>query len=283
MILVTGSTGKVGTELVRVLREQNVDFQALAHSPASIEKMKQQGIHSRHGSFDEPESMRSALEGNDKLFLLSPALPRQAELEQSIIDMAKASGISYIVKLSVYDAGKRIAAYKTHGVIEDHLKASGIGYTILRPNYFMQNFVTIDAPTVIYQSALFAPTGSARISYVDVRDIADVAALALTSSDHVNQVYEITGAEAYSYAEVAAMLSQSLGKTIQHIDLPSEAFREAMIHNGVPEWYADLLQELYADYQAGYGARISPDVQRVTGHAPRTLQAFFNEHVTTFR
>lgn len=283
MILVTGATGKVGTALVNALQARKAHFQAFAHAAASVEKLTQQGITVKSGTFDQPETIDAAMNGVKSLFLLNPSSPKQIQIENGIIDAANRAGITHIVKLSVYDAGQRIAALKTHGEIETHLKASGVPYTILQPNYFMQNFVVNDAPTVIHNSALFAPTGDAKISYIDARDIAEVAAIALTEPGHSNQTYEITGAAAYSFAEVAEMLTQRIAKPVQHIDLPSEAYRDALLKAGLPEWYATILQELFADYHAGYGARLSQAVQQVTGRPPRTIQAFFDEYAEAFR
>jgi len=283
VILVTGATGKVGSEVVRQLHSQGVSFTALAHSATSADKLTQQGVAVRRGDLSQPDTVRAALDGVQKLFLLAVNTPQQVEIESRVIDAAKQAGVKHIVKLSVYDAGKRIAAYKTHGSIEAHLKASGVPYTILQPNYFMQNFATSDAPTIIHNSALFAPLGDAHISFTDARDIAEVAAVVLTTSDHLNQTYEITGPTAYTYGEAAQMLSHTIGKTVQYVDLPSDGYREALLKAGLPDWYADILQELFADYHAGYGERVSENVERITGHAARTLPMYFEEHAAAFR
>ena len=147
VILVTGATGKVGSELVKQLHSRKVSFTALAHSEASADKLTQQGVAVRRGDLSQPDTVRAALDGVQNLFLLTSNTPQQIEIESRTIDVAKQAGVNQIVKLSVYDAGKRIAAYKTHGSIEDHLKASGVPYTLLQPNYFMQNFAASDAPT----------------------------------------------------------------------------------------------------------------------------------------
>jgi len=283
VILVTGATGKVGSELVKQLHSRKVSFTALAHSEASADKLTQQGVAVRRGDLSQPDTVRAALDGVQNLFLLTSNTPQQIEIESRTIDVAKQAGVNQIVKLSVYDAGKRIAAYKTHGSIEDHLKASGVPYTLLQPNYFMQNFAASDAPTIIHNSTLFAPLGDAQISFIDARDIAEVAAIVLTMSDHLNQTYEITGPTAYTYGEAAQMLSRTIGKTVQYVDLPSDAYREALLKAGLPDWYADILQELFADYHAGYGARVSQNVERITGHAARTLPVYFEEYAAAFR
>jgi len=283
MILVTGATGKVGSELIKVLQARKATFQALAHSDGSAQKLTEQGITVKRGSLDQPQAIRAALQGIETVFLLSPSAVEQAQIENSVIDLAKQAGTSRVVKLSVYDASYPNPALAGHGAVEAHLKASGLVYTILQPNYFMQNFIVNDAPTISQNSAIFAPTGDAKLSFVDVRDIAEVAAIVLTEPGHDNQTYEITGSAAYSFAEVTALLTRSLGKPIQHIDLPSDAYRDALLKAGLADWYADLLQQLFAYYHDGHAARISPDIQRVTGHTAHTLSAFFDEHKTAFQ
>jgi uncharacterized protein YbjT (DUF2867 family) len=285
MILITGATGNVGSELVKALKAQGVPFRALAHSAASAEALAAQGIAAVVGDLGQPQQLGAALSDVERLFLLSSAPLLQSQAEIGVIDAARRAGVRAVVKLSVLAANSQSPDlfYRLHGQAEAHLKASGLGYTLLQPNNFMQNFPRFDAPTVIRDGAIYTAVGEARISFIDTRDIADVAAAALTSDDHAGKAYVLTGGAALSYAEVAEKLSALLGRTIQAIGVSGEAAREGMLGAGVPPWYADGLIELYASYRRGEGAVVTDTVARLLGRAPRSLDAYFAETIAAFR
>lgn len=281
MILVTGGTGKVGSELIKQLQSRGAQFKALAHSDSSADKLSKQGVQTVRGDVSEIDTVRQALNGVDKLFLLTPSSERQVRIENAVIDAAKEAGVKHIVKLSVADAGNAITVLKLHGDVETHLKASGVAYTLLQANTFMQNF--LESPTIKHNSAIFAPTGKAKMAYIDARDVAELAAIALMTGGHENKTYLLSGERAYSHGEIARIASDCIGKPVQFVDLSSEDYRASLIQAGLPAWYADGLQELFAYYKEGNAARTSTDVARVTGHPARTMDAFFAEYAPAFQ
>lgn len=284
MILVTGSTGLVGRELVKQLQAAQVPFRALAHSPASAQTLKAQGVRVVEGDYTQPSSLAASLDGADRLFLLTPTNPALVEIEQNIIGAAKQAGVQHIVKLSALDVDRAgIEIMDWHAQSENNLRASGLPYTILRPNYFLQNFARIDAPTIIGQGAIYSSLAAAPVSAIDTRDIAAVALAALTTDRHFNQTYDLTGSEAFTFEQAAARFSKRLNKPVQFINLPDDQMRTAMIANGVPDWYADGLVLLFKYYREGKGAVINDNVARITGQPARTFDTYLNDHLHLFK
>jgi len=284
MILVTGATGKVGTELIKELRTRGAAFRALAHSDTSAEQLNAQGINIVRGDFAQPEQLQSALQGIERLFLLTPSSPAQTEWEGALATAAQAAGVQHIVKLSVLAAERapEVTLLRWHGESEERIKASGVPYTFLRPNSFMQNIVPLYAQSIAHQSALFVPAADAHISHIDTRDIAAVAATVLTESGYFNQAYDLTGSESLSYAHIADKFSTLLDKPVQYVPVSDEDARQAMLAGGIPPWYVENLLELFRFYREGQAANVSDAIQQLTGRAPRTLDAYLAENKQAF-
>ena len=286
MILITGATGQVGKELVKGLLEHKVPFRAVAHSQSSAESLKAQGIETVRADLSQPKELQTALAGVERVFLLTPSSLVQAQIENGIIDAARQAGVQHVVKLSVLDADTddpRQTLFKAHAQVEDYLKSSGLAYTILRPNAFMQNFDRVNASTIKGQGAIYVSAGDGQISFVDTRDIAAVALAALTSSEHAGKTYDLTGPQSLAYHEVAQKFTAHLGKPVQYVPLDDEAMRQGMLGGGVPAWYADGLVELYRFYREGKGATVADGVSRATGQPARTLDAYITNHLGLFQ
>ena len=167
--------------------------------------------------------------------------------------------------------------------MENAIASSNIPFTFLRPNGFMQNFVNAMAESIKSDNAFYLNAGDGEVSFVDTRDIASVAVAALITSGHEGQSYTITGAQALSHAESAAILSQVLGRTINYVDVPEDVVRQGMQGAGMPEPTVNALLELYASYKAGQAATVSPVVEQVTGKQPISFEQFAKDYAEVWQ
>ena len=284
MILVTGAGGNVGSELVKKLRSSGTKFRAGYYSAKKAEEAKQAGEESVAVDFAKPESLRSALQGVDGVFLISGNVPNQTELELNVVKESKKAGVRHIVKSSVWGAESEAFSFaKVHRPVEKAIEASGMAYTLLRPNGYMQNMSNFYAETIRTQGAFCLPARDARIGHVDVRDIAAVAARLLTEKGHEGKVYDLSGPEALTYSEIAEKLSAAIGKRISYMSLSDADFKKAMVGSGAPEAAADAMIELFHYYISGQASRVSPVVRQVTGQEPISFDQYARDYIASFR
>ena len=281
-ILVTGATGNVGSQVVEQLIASGVTPRVAVRSINKAESLKKAGAEPVEMDLDRPETVQSALTGVDKVFLVSPFVPNMVELTAILIEAAKRANVQQIVKLSAL-AQPGIALSKWHEEMEKAITSSNIPFTFLRPNGFMQNFINAMAETIKSDNAFYLNAGDGKVSFVDTRDIASVAVAALITSGHEGQSYTITGAQALSHAETAAILSQVLGRTINYVDVPEDVVRQGMQGAGMPEPTVNALLELYASYKAGQAATVSPVVEQVTGKQPISFEQFAKDYAEVWQ
>lgn len=278
MILVTGASGTVGRELSKKLSEQGVRFRAGYRTRP--EQVRLPGAEPVHLDYERPETIRPALKGVEAVFLLSNAISPEAE----IVKEAKQAGVKRIVKLSVYAADKEEFTFaRWHRAIEKVVEASGLAWTFLRPNGFMQNIPNYMGKTIKEQGVIHEPAGDARIAHIDARDIGEVAARVLTSSGHDGKAYTLTGPEAISYGDIAATLTKVLGRPIQYVDISLEDFKKGSVAAGIPEGYADALVDLNRYYVQGKAAQVIDTVRHLTGRPPRSFETFARDHADLLR
>jgi uncharacterized protein YbjT (DUF2867 family) len=215
MILVTGATGNNGRELVKELTARGVPLRALVRSRAHARAIALPGVEIREADFDYPETISPTLEGVDRLFLLIPSSPNVEEQQLQFVDAAKRSGVKHIVKLSQFGASLNSPGrfQRYHALVEDYIRESGLAYTFLRPNLFMQGLLQFQS-TIANRGVFYAAAGNARVSVVDVRDIAAVAAQVLTEDGYEGETYELTGPDALSHEEMVGLLSTATGMPI---------------------------------------------------------------------
>lgn len=168
-----------------------------------------------------------------------------------------------------------------HAQVEAAIQTSGMAYTFLRPNLFMQGLLAF-GPTIKDKNAFYAAAGDAKVSLVDVRDIAQVAVAALTQVGHEGKIYDLTGPQALTHAETAQYLSDALGRKITLVDIPPEAMSEALRGMKMPLWQAEGLLEDYAHYRRGEAAAVASGVQDATGNAPGGFERFARDYAALF-
>ena len=283
-ILITGATGNVGRELTKQLVAQEVPFRVMVRSTQKAKAFyKMEDVEVIIGDFNDAKTVADALKGINRAFLLTNS-SEQAETQQlTFVELASRAGVKQIVKLSQWaaDTDSPVRFLRYHAVVENKIKELGLNYTFLRPNLFMQSLLSF-REMILNQGKFFAPVGNAKISMVDVRDIAAVAAAALSEDGHAGKTYNITGPEALSHQEMAKKLSQALNRQIEFVDIPPESMREALAGVGFPNWQADGLIEDYAHYHRGEAATITADIKNVTGKPPHSLEEFARDYATVF-
>ena len=280
MILVSGATGTTGGQVVRHLSERGADFRALVRSEEKAKSLAEDGVHTVVGDFDSPETLDAALDGVDHAFLLTPASERQVELEANFIDAAKRAGVEHVVKLSVAgaDPAAPVRFAVNHAESEQHLKDSGIGYTILQPNGFMENHLAF-AGSIAAKGVFYSSIGEAPISHVAVSDIGASAAVVLTDPGHEGETYALTGPAPLTYeGDIAPILSEALGKDVRHQAVSDSDAKEAMLGMGVAEYVVGGLIELFDVYRAGYAADPQPGVQQATGRDATPYEQWAKEN-----
>lgn len=253
-------------------------------SKAKAEKARAAGVDAVVLDFAKPETLRPAMAGVDAVFLLGSGGARQVERELNVVNAARDAGVKKLVKLSVWGAAEESYSFaKLHRAVERAVEASGLAWTFLRANGFMQNFVNHMAGTIKGQGAIYQPAADTRISHVDVRDIARVAVRALTASGHEGKAYDLSGPQAFSYGEAADILSRVLDRKIAYVALTDEAAKDGMRKAGMPAHYVEALIDLYRFYGKGTASAVSPAVKDVTGREPTGFEQFARDHVNAWR
>lgn len=274
-ILVTGATGSTGRAVADALTANGVAFRPLSRRASSAD-------FAVRADLDDAASIRSALDGVRAAYLVTPSSERAEAQQKQFVDLAAAAGVRHLVLLSqlgsVADSPVRFLRY--HAAVERHAFESGIGVTALRPNLFMQGLLAV-AGAVRATGALPAPIGDARVSLVDVRDIGEVAALALTAAEPLG-IQTLTGPESLTHAELAARLSEAAETDIRFDDVSPERFRE-MLTGLLPTWQVDGLLEDYAHYARGEAAEVSTAVPDLLGRPARRFADFARDHAGAFR
>ncbi|MCW5850372.1 MAG: SDR family oxidoreductase [Anaerolineae bacterium] len=268
VILVTGAGGNVGAETVRLLKAAGAAVRAAERQPRA-----EAGVESVRFDFGDPATFGPALQGVEKLFLLRPpALADTRRYFVPVIQAAQAAGVRHIVFLSLLGAEKNKVV--PHASIEAAILASGVPYTFLRPSFFMQNLSTTHRDDIRQWGDILAPAGRGKTSFIDVRDIAAVAAKTLTEPGHANRAYSLTGAEALDYSEVAQILSEVLGRRIVYSNPSIPRFVLHMRRRGLGWGFILVMVGIYTTCRLGLAGGITPDTQQLLGHPPLTLRQF---------
>jgi uncharacterized protein YbjT (DUF2867 family) len=284
MICVTGAGGTVGREVVIQLESAKTPFRAAYFSSEKAEAARARGIEAVILDYNRPESLRAAFQGCDQLFLLGPNVLNQSALERNAVEAATAAGVRHIVKQSVMAASEEsYSLAKVHRPGEKAIESSGLAWTFLRPNSFMQNVTTFMGETIKAEGALYSASGNAKISHVDVRDIAAVAVKSLTESSHEGKAYTLTGPEALTYQELASELTKVLGRSISHINLSPSDLKNGMLAEGMPEELADRMLDLERYFREDHASRITDDVAQVTGRDPRRFSQYARDVASVLR
>jgi uncharacterized protein YbjT (DUF2867 family) len=281
MILITGATGTVGGEVLKQAAAARLPLRA-AYQSADKARGAPAGVDTVTMDYARPETIRPALDGVAAVFLLSPAVANLAALETNVVCECARAGVGHIVKLSAL-GGRQSIFPSLHRDAEEAVEASGVPYTFLRANGFMQNVTTYNGDTIRRQGAFYAAQGNGAVSVVDVRDIAAAAVAVLSGRGHEGKAYALTGPRALSNDEIAEILSRVARRPIRYVSLPAADLKKAMLDAGLPEWSADALLDLQRLYREGKASQVEPGVEQLTGRKAGTFEQFARDHVAAWQ
>jgi uncharacterized protein YbjT (DUF2867 family) len=283
LILVTGGTGNTGSAVLQQLEARGARVRAMVRGTPDKARLRGTTATIVVGNFDDPRSLEAALEGVARAYLVTPSSP-QAEAQQiRFAELAAAAGVAHLVKLSQFaaDEASPVRFLRYHAAVERRIRELGLSFTFLRPSLYFQGLLAFQ-PMIAKEGRFVAPIGDARVSAVDVRDIAAVAAAALAERGHEGKTYRITGPSAVTHAEMADVIAKAIGRSVTFTDVPPEVFAGALGAAGVPPWQVDGLIEDYAHYARGEAAAVHSDVHDVTGVEPRDIGTFARDYARAF-
>lgn len=282
-ILVTGATGNIGAHLVGELRRRGEPVRAFVRDVGKAHALPGD-VELATGDYGDPASIAAAMRGVDRVFLLTPSHPEMVAWERAVLDAAVAAGVRRVVKLSTVgadpDSDGRFAAWQ--GRCEQLLRDSGIPAVVLRSGYHMTN-VLFFAESIRDAGRIFAPLRDAKIAMVDRRDLAAVAALTLSEDGHDGRTYAVTGPEALTYHDVAAVLSEVLGRTVDYVDVPDDAATGALLQAGAPPWLAHGIAEVNEQVRRGIVGQPTDVVRVLLVREPYGFADFARDVAPAFR
>ena len=279
-ILVTGATGTVGQHVARALSERDAETMIGVRDPETISTSTADPGMVVEFDFTKPETWGRALRGVDGVFLVRPPVVDSSEIG-SFAEAADRVGVTRIAYLSTIGAEKNILI--PHHRIEKRITATGMEYTLLRASFFMQNLLEVHRRDVIEHDEIFVPSGNGKTSFIDARDIGEIAAIVLTESGHANQAYDLTGPEALDYEEVATILSDVLDRSITYPNPSLLSFARRMRRRGKPLGFIALMCGIYTTARLGLAGRVTDDSWRLLGRRPREMRAFVEDYSDEFR
>ncbi len=279
MILVT-TAGKVGSETVRFLRQKELPVRVLVRDPKKGKSLAEIGAEIVVGNLDSLPSVDKAMKGITTVVLVSPGVPAQ---ELNVVQSAKRAGVKQVIKVtSDASADSPIARRRWHAEIETGILASGLDYTLLRSNAYMQNVLAL-APAIKKTDGFGSSAGKGRMGMIDVRDVAAVTAeIAASPISHIGKIYKLTGPALITYSDVAATLSKVLGRPISYQELSFEEDKNAMIHAGLPKEVAEMNAQFFGMVADGDASWLSEDVPLLLGRPARSFEEFATDYASTF-
>ena len=277
VILVTGALGNVGTQVAKQLQANGRVIRVADPEVSDLKAQFGDSVQAVPFDFSKPETYETAFRNVEKMFLMRP--PRISDVKRYMfpaIDAAKRAGVQHVVFLSLIGIEK--TTFVPHYKVEQYLKEMELQTTFLRCSFFMQNLNTTHRQEIKERSEIMIPVGAAKTSFIDVRDIGAVAALALSEESHAGKNYDLTGSEALDYWEVAGIMSEVLGRRITYRNPGSLRFLLETIRRGIPFRYALVMLGLYTSTRFGMADRVTNEMERLTGRKPITFRQYVQDY-----
>jgi uncharacterized protein YbjT (DUF2867 family) len=279
-VLVTGATGKIGSQLVpRLAAYKNIEVRAFVRDAEKAAPLKTSGTELALGTFEDPQAVRAAVEGVDTLVLITLQNPNAANQASAVLVAAKEAGVRKVVRLSVFKAAIDGPADVTrlHGRTDTDIQASGLTYVILQPLFFMQNLLFMAARSIASDGKLYFGTGDGKLGMIDLRDIVDCAERSVVSDEYDNQIFLLSGPESISFQDISDRFTQIFARPIQYVAVPPEAMERSIRALGMGNWYAQVIRDLCKAYRENWGDVVTDAVPHITGHPARSFEVFARE------
>ncbi|MEJ2039892.1 MAG: SDR family oxidoreductase, partial [Desulfosarcinaceae bacterium] len=278
-VVVSGAAGNLGSAVASALADKG--FKVLAASTDPRKLSAAESLRPVKMRYEDQASVEDALAGAHGLFLIAPPLDPQAPAKlKPVIDTAKKAQVEHIVFTSAFGVDQN--EQNPLRIVERYIMDSGMNYTIVRPNFFMENFTSGFIAPMIAQGGIYLPAGEAETSFISTADIAAVAATVFETSLH-GKAYNLTGPGALDHASVARIISDFAGKPITYQAISEEEMLRGAVENGLPEPQARYLGMLYAAVRSGWLAEVTGDVRSVTGRDPMDFQTFAARHAADWK
>ena len=284
MILLTGLGSSTGLGIAKRLLKSGHSFNALVRDAGKIPELKSKKVTLVKGSLDDSDSLQKAMDGIENALLISPVSENQYKIEKNFIDTAKKAGVRHIVKFSAIgaDPDSPSLILRNHGQSEKYLKKSGLKYTIVKPNIFMQSFVDFYGQDIKKKKQLKMPLKNAKCGYLDIRDAVRLTTKVLTTKGSKNKSHIVTGPESLSCFEVAERFSEAISKKIKYIEIKPKEFKKDMLDAGIKESTAEAYSELYKLVRDGICDQVTDDIYKVTDRQPHTFDEFLDDNIKFF-
>lgn len=283
MILITGATGKTGGEVARQLLAQGTPVRVFVRDPSKLSD-DLANAELVTGDLADKGAVEAAVEGVSKAVLVVSNGEQQFELESQFSDCAASAGVEHLLYVSSMESvpGTTNAITKMHVAAEDHIRASGMHWTMIRPTFFMQNLLG-SARTIKAQDIISLPVGTGKIAATDMRDAASVMTTVLTSNGkHFDQSYDLTGPELMTMDEVAAAFSTVLGREIRYVEQPLQEFGD-FLRQFLPTWRVDAVCEEFEAIAKGSVDHTTDNVKKILGREATSVEQFIRDHIAVFQ
>ena len=284
MILITGATGKTGSATAKSLGEKGERFRALIRNEEKKEGLESLGGEVVIGSIENTDVVNQSMQGVKTVLVLLPNSESQLALEKQLVDSAKQAGVERIVKMSSIEATPDATSPipKLHLESEEYIKQSGLAWTMIKPNFYMQNLLA-SAGTIKDQGKIFLPMGEGKTGMIDTTDVGKVIAKVLSEDGHESMNHEITGPEILSFYEVAEIFSKALGKQVDYVDVPMDAYKETLGQFLTNQWHLDAVIDLFKGIAEGGIEDKTDTFNELTGETPKSLSQFLAENSFIFK
>jgi uncharacterized protein YbjT (DUF2867 family) len=285
MILLTGATGTAGSFIASEFVEQRIPVRILVRDKTKVTRLtKIPTVEIVEGDMSVPSSLGRALDGVERVLMISAPVMDMGETQNKFIDASKVAGVRHVIKFSGLDArpDTTFPFGIMHLEIEKYLEASGLAWTQLRPTGFMQEYLR-EAPSIVQDGALYLPLGDTRLNPVDVRDVAKVGFLLLRDGGHQGERIAVTGPEALTMADIAERISRATGRTVRYVPISAEQRRQALIAHGVPAPIADALNtQVKERLKGGIESQVDLSTHRSFNVEPTTFLDFARANAAAF-